>query len=97
MQLMIPGGSGSGARSTSEQPDETVFHFGAPRIRFSVDDSDNEQGTSGVVPLTPAPQVGVSAGRLSDVEGHALDPFVARKFNWIVGVIVIFFPSVGRC
>ena len=97
MQLMIPGGSGSGMRSTSEQPVETVFQFGAPRIRFSVDDSDNEQGVSGVVPLTPAQQIGVSSGRLSDVEGHALDPFVARKFNWIVGAILIYFSSLGRC
>ena len=84
-------------QSTSEQPAETVFQFGVPRIRFSVNDSDNEQGISGVLPLTPAQQVRVSSGRLSDVEGHALDPFVARKFNWIGGVILIFFSSVVRC
>ena len=94
---MIPGGSGSEMRSASEQPAETVFQFGAPIIRFSVDDSDNEQGISGVLPLTPAQQVGVSSGGLSDVEGHALDPFVARKFSWIGGVILIFFSSVDRC
>ena len=94
---MIPDGSGSEMRSASEQPAETVFQFGAPIIRFRVDDSDDEQGISGVLPLTPAQQVGVSSGGLSDVEGHALDPFVARKFSWIGGVILIFFSSVDRC
>ena len=84
---MIPGGSGSEMQSTSEQPIETVFHFGAPVIRFSVGDSDNEQDVTGALPCTSAQQIRVTSGRLSDAEGHALDPFVARKFGWSVSVI----------
>ena len=82
-------------QSTSEQPTETVFHFGAPVIRFGVGDSDNEQDVTGALPCTSAQQIRVTPGGLSDAEGHALDPFVARNFGWSVSVIFCSpFPSV---
>ena len=96
VQLMDPVTSGSDLQSTSRPPSEAVFRFGAPVVRFSVVDSDSEQAVAGVLPSASSRRVGLAAAGLSDAEGHALDPFVTRKFVGLAVLLLLLFSVCRR-
>ena len=55
--------------------------------------SGSEQAATRVLPSTSSQRVGLAAAGLSDAEGHALDPFVARKFVSLAGLLLLLFSA----